>query len=133
MNIRSIFRWFSAGSESASKVLDAGIRGIDALVLTDEEKLNMHKALGEQWIELQKTLGPETTIRAVTRRILSVAIMGGYLLFILAAAVAYPFSPEYTNLLLSIVDGYFGLMAIGVAGFYFGPYMVGQFMNKKKE
>lgn len=129
----NIFKWFSAGAESAEKVLDAGIRGVDALILTQEEKLELHRKLGEQWIKLQETLGPETTIRAVTRRILSVAIMASYLGLCILAAAVYPWYAEYTNVLLSIAEGKFGLMAIGVAAFYFGPYMMGTFMNKKKE
>lgn len=131
MKIRDLFRWFTAGTDSAEKVLDAGIRGIDALILTDEEKIEYHKKLADQWIELQKTLGPETTIRAVTRRILSVGIMGSYMLLCLVAAAVWPWLPGYTQVLLDIADGKFGLMTIGVAGFYFGPYMIGQFMKKK--
>lgn len=134
MNIfQQIGRWFTAGSDSASKVLDAGIAGIDALVLTDEEKMELNKKLGDQWVELQKTLGPETTIRAVTRRILSVAIMGSYLLLTLFAAGVYSVNEPYALVLLDIADGKFGVMALGVAAFYFGPYMIGQFLSKKKE
>ena len=131
----NIFKWFSAGTESATKVLDAGIKGIDALVLTQEERMELNRRLGEQWIELQKTLGPETTIRAVTRRILSVLIMVSYIALCIAAAAVYPVLPEYTNILLSIADGKFGVMTLAVAAFYFGPYMIGQFMGigKKKE
>lgn len=133
MNIfQQIGRWFTAGSDSASKVLDAGIAGIDALVLTDEEKMELNKKLGDQWVELQKTLGPETTIRAVTRRILSVLIMGSYIVLCMGAAAVYKFDAAYTTVLLSIADGKFGVMALGVAAFYFGPYMIGQFMGKKK-
>lgn len=127
------FKWFQAGSDSATKVLDAGIKGIDALVLTEEERMELNKQLGQQWVDLQKTLGPETTIRAVTRRILSVAIMGSYMLLCLAAAAVYSFNPSYTDVLLDIAEGKFGVMTLGVAAFYFGPYMVGQFMGKKKE
>lgn len=129
----NFFKWFSAGSDSATKVLDAGIKGIDALFLTEEERLQLNKQLGEQWVKLQETLGPETTIRAVTRRILSVAVMGSYMLLCLTAAAVYQINPEYTDVLLDIAEGKFGLMTLGVAGFYFGPYMIGQFVGKKKE
>ena len=120
----NFFKWFVSGSDAAKTVLDGAVKGIDALVYTDEERAEMRKKLGDQWLELQKALGEETTVRSVTRRILAVLIVVPFVLLILLAAAAYKFDPEYSKFLLSLADSQFGLLVLGVAGFYFGPYML---------
>lgn len=121
----NIFKWFTSGSKAAAQVLDGAIKGIDAIVYTEEEKAAVRTKLADQWLDLQKTLGEETTTRSVTRRILAVLIVVPFVGLVLAAAVAYPFYPEYSKFLLELAQSQFGLLALGVAGFYFGPYMFG--------
>lgn len=121
----NIFKWFTSGSKAAAQVLDGAIKGIDAIVYTEEEKAAVRSKLADQWLDLQKTLGEETTTRSVTRRILAVLIVVPFVVLVLAAAVAYPFYPEYSKFLLELAQSQFGLLALGVAGFYFGPYMFG--------
>lgn len=129
----SILDWFTAGPDSAKKVLDAGINGIDALVFTDEEKAVMRQKLGDQWIELQKALGEETTVRSVTRRILAVTIMAAYTVLVLSAAIVYGLDAiEYAKFLLELAESKFGWLAAGVGAFYFGPYMLGRMGSNKK-
>lgn len=118
-------KWFIPGSAAASKVLDSAIKGVDELVYTDQEKAEARQKLLDNWVELQKSLGAETTVRSITRRILAVLILVPFVLLILMAAVAYPFNPEYSRFLVELDAGNFGMLALGVAGFYFGPYMLG--------
>lgn len=124
------FKWFTAGSEAASKVLDGAVKGIDALVYTEEEKAGARERLMQVWLDLQKALGEETTVRSITRRILAVLIIVPFVVLILMAAVAFPFSPEYAKFLSDLAAGNFGLMALGVAAFYFGPYMFSYLKGK---
>lgn len=126
----NLLKWFSSGPEAAGKVLDAGIRGLDALVFTDEERAEMNKKLGDQWIELQKILGQETTTQSVTRRVLALLVVIPFVLLVLAAAVIYPFSTEYAKFLLDLAQSQFGWLTMGVAGFYFGPFMIQRMMKK---
>ena len=126
----SIFSWLNTGSAAAQTVLTGAVKGLDMLVYTDEEKAVAHAKLVDQWVDLQKSLGEETTVRAVTRRILAVVIVVPFVLLVLAAATLYPFMPEYSKFLLELAQGQFGYLTIGVATFYFGPYMVGKAMGK---
>jgi len=121
---------FSSGPDAANKVLDAGLRGIDALVFTDEEKSVARQKLVDTWIETQKALQQETPIRSVTRRIIAFAVIFPFVLLILAAAVAFPFAAEYSKFLLQLAEGQFGWLVVGVATFYFGP-MVGRILPNK--
>jgi len=102
-------------------VLDAGIRGVDALVFTDEEKAAARQKLIDTWIDTQKALQQETPIRSVTRRIIAFAVIFPFVLLVLAAAVAFPFAPDYSKFLLELAESQFGWLAVGIATFYFGP------------
>ena len=121
----NIFKWFASGSKAAEQVLDGAVKGIDAIIYTKEEQAAARQKLADQWIELQKVLGEETTTRSVTRRILAVLIIVPFVSLVIASAAVYPFLPEYSKFLLELAQGQFGLLALGVAGFYFGPYMFG--------
>lgn len=126
----NLLKWFASGPEAATKVLDAGIKGLDALVFTEEEKSELSKKLGDQWIELQKVLGEETTVRSVTRRMIALLVVAPFVLLVLGAAAAYPFHREYAGFLLELAQSQFGWLTMGVAAFYFGPFML-QRMSKK--
>lgn len=118
------FKWFASGPDAATKVLDAGIKGIDALIYTEEERAEAKQSLIDNWIELQKALGEETTVRAVTRRALAVITIVCFSILVMGAALAWPFSQEYAKFLLELASSQFGWLVLGVAGFYFGPYML---------
>ena len=127
----NLLKWFSSGPEAATKVLDAGIKGIDALVFTDEEKAELQKRMGDQWIEIQKVMLGETSIQAVTRRVLAVLVVGSFTFLVIGAALAYPFAQTYAAFLLDLAQSQFGWMSMGVMAFYFGPYMIQRMLPKK--
>ena len=129
----NILKWFASGPEAAGKVLDAGIKGIDALVYTDEEKAVARQQLSNTWLDLQKALGEETTVRAVARRVIALLFIVPYVIMTMTAAALYPFLPEYSKFLIELANGQFGWVVLTVVGFYFGPYMVGKILNKPKE
>ena len=122
---------FGSGPDAATKVLDAGIRGLDALVFTDEEKSVAKQKRSDTWLETQKVLQAETSIRSVTRRIIAFAVVFPFVLLILFAAAVYPFNPEYCKFLITLAEGQFGWLVLTVATFYFGP-MVGRIFEQKK-
>lgn len=126
-----LFDWFSSGPKAAEKVLDAGVRGLDALVFTDEERAELNKKLGELWVRTQEVISQESSIRSVTRRFLAFLVTIPYVALILSAAVAFYFNPEYAKFLLQLADSKFGWLVVAVAGFYFGPHMIGRFLQKK--
>lgn len=126
-----MFDWFTSGPKAAEKVLDAGVRGLDALVFTDEERAELSKRLGDQWIDLQKALGEETTTRSVTRRIMAFAVVFPFVSLVLLAAGVYPWMPDYAGFLIDLADSKFGWLVVGVGAFYFGPHMLGRMKGGK--
>lgn len=122
----NLLSWFSSGPEAAGKVLDAGIKGIDALVFTKEEQAAAKQKLIDGWLGLQASMGEETTVRAVTRRVIAVIFAIPFVLMIITAAVVYPINAEYAKFLVDLAQGQFGWVVLATVTFYFGPYMVGQ-------
>jgi hypothetical protein len=121
-----IFNWITGGSNNATKVLDAGIKGIDMLVLTPEEKLIMHKELGDQWITRQTAIADESSIRSITRRLLAVGTFGVFLFFVLAGGLSILFNnPTMAkDLGQYIIDTNLGWIVASVTVFYFGPNLI---------
>ena len=87
--------------------------------------------MGDQWIEIQKVMLGETSIQAVTRRVLAVLVVGSFTFLVIGAALAYPFAQTYAAFLLDLAQSQFGWMAMGVMAFYFGPYMIQRMLPKK--
>ena len=127
-----MFDWFSSGSKNADKLVDGAINGLDKMFYTDEEKADARAKMGDWYIKLQETLRDESSIRSVTRRVIAFLILGPYVLLVVGGAAAYPFNTEYAKFLLSVANGQFGMLAIAVGGFYFGPHMIGRMMGKGK-
>jgi hypothetical protein len=127
--------WIFGASNSSGKVLDAGISGIDKLVYTEEEKAEARSQLLDHWIKLQATLGEETTVRGVTRRILAVMFCGAYVLLTLLAAAVWPWGDHwkaYADFLWEVANGQYGWITMTVVVFYFGPYVFERFFSPKK-
>lgn len=128
----NILSWFTAGPEAASKVLDASISGIDKLVYTDQEKAVAKQKLCDQWIELQKLQGEETSIRGMTRRLITFLAFVPYVLLVLTGSVMIFINEKTAQMLFDVADGKFGWIVISVISFYFGPYFIGKALQGSK-
>jgi hypothetical protein len=132
MNLKSLFSWFASGPKAAERVLDGAISGIDKLIFTEEEKSEVRTKLADQWLELQKLLGEETTTRSVSRRIIALLFVVPFVLLNVSAAVIYAFNEAYARFMFEVADGQFGVLTLTVAGFYFGPYMLQRLVGSYK-
>lgn len=130
----NLFGWLMAGPAAAEKVLDGAISGIDKIVYTEEEKADLRAKLGDQWIELQKTLGEETTVRGVTRRILAVMCVGVYIFLSLFCVAVWKFDKLYADFIWEVANaGQYGYITLTIVAFYFGPYFLEKLLGKKGE
>ena len=118
------------GLSQADKVLDIAekstsgiVKGIDALIFTDEEKSEAGQKVTDSHIELMKVLTDENTARAITRRLLAVGFCGIYLLEHVVSAVLWKYDVKWAehifnsasnlnNVILAIVVFYFGYYGI---------------------
>ena len=126
-----LFDWLLAGPKAAEKVLDATVSGLDKLVLTEEERHDMTLKAGEHWIELQKLLGEETTVRGMTRRILAVMCTGVYILLSVGSVVVWKFDKAWADFMWEVANaGQYGYITLTIIAFYFGPYFLKGLFSK---
>ena len=131
------FSFLNSGTKAAenateiAKTLTGGlVAGIDALVLTDEEKVQ-YKADGVKLqLKFWETFGKENTDQSKARRELAKATFYVYFFLILSGAVVYKFDPAYAIYLFKIVESLTWLVGmIGAA--YFVPHQVSKIYQKK--
>lgn len=126
----SILGFFGGGGKAAETILDGAVNGIDKLLFTEEEKAEFRGKLADAWIKLQETLGEETSVRGVTRRIIAVGFAGFYLFMSTMAIAFWPFYREYSNFIWDVTNGTHGYITLAIVAFYFGPYFLMQAFEK---
>jgi len=124
-----IFKIFK-GKVNVEEVSTSVIEGVDKLFFTKEEKAGFSKEIADAQLEYLKTTVSENSARSITRRWLSIGIMGLFLLLIIVTAIAYPFSKDYAQFTLELANSLTTLVMM-VAAFFFGGYMVNNHILKK--
>lgn len=110
--------------ETAAKIVDGVISGVDKLFFTDEEKAEVsQKAMDSIYDFIKSTIG-ENSIRSITRRRLAVMIAGAFLFLLILGGLVFPYDKEWSAYLLDCAKALSGLV-LAVSVFYFGPYQVG--------
>jgi len=118
-------------AETADKIVDGAIKGIDALFFTDEEKSRASLEAINLWIKTQEVIANENTARSITRRILAVMIIAFNLLAMLFTIAIYPFNIAWATFTLGLLSQ-FGFATGAVVVFYFGYYGFKQIVGEKK-
>jgi len=122
--------------KNIDQVVDATISAGDKLFFTNEEKADYSKGIADAQIEYLKSTIGESSIRSLTRRWLSMAIMFVFLFLILFSVAVRWWDPEYARFVFSVAREMLTLVMM-VAGFFFGGYMVKNYVapafNKGKK
>ena len=141
MGFFDIFTTSKAAVDTAKNIVDGTISGIDKLFYTDEEKADnlaeriaLHQKGFALWLEAQKALIGESSLRSITRRVLAVMIIGVFLLLLVGAAGVYLVNPEWSAFILTCARA-LNTLVVAVGVFYFGYYAVSGVVDhiKKKE
>jgi hypothetical protein len=126
------FSWLRTSEKAintTTDLVDAGVRGIDALFFTEEEKSVASQKTLDTWLETQRVLINENTAKSITRRILACMIVGSFMLQSFIAIGLYRLDKEWSQMVLDIMKAE-GTLVATVAFFYFGYYGVKQIIGK---
>lgn len=114
--------------DTAEKVLDAGISGIDKIFYTEEEKAETRLKMGDIWLKTQEALAGESSARSVSRRIIAWSVVWHTLLAFDVCLLLVIFDKE--EKIKSVVElvGIFqlGWAFVAVIVFYFGTHIMGK-------
>lgn len=119
------------GRLDISKAFETVTGGVDKAIFTPEERADLNKGVAQAQVNYIKTTVSENSIRSVTRRYLSVGIVGVFLLLLIAAAVAFPFSADYAKFLLDLALT-LNTLVMMVAAFFFGGYYAKKFVDSRR-
>ena len=117
--------------ETAGKVVDGVVSGVDKLFFTDEEKTEASQKAMDSIYSFIKTTMDESSIRSITRRVLAVMIVAVFLFLLVFGALVYFFDATWAAHALGCAKSLSNLV-LAVSVFYFGPYQVGGMIQKIK-
>ncbi len=131
---------FLGMGKPAEKIIDAGAdagraiaAGVDAMFFTDEEKSRATQEAWNTWLDHQRMVLGESSIRSITRRKLAVGVIQTYMFLVVAAAVVWKIDAIWAVHIIECIK-LISLITGAVVAFYFGPYMIGrELLNKKKD
>ena len=116
-------------AKAGETIVDGIVKGLDALILTDEEKIKYTQKGAETVLKFWEVVSKENTEQSIARRMLAKMTFEVFFFFLLAAAVTYKFDTELAGFLLTLAGKIMFLVsAIGVI--YFGPHQLQKITNK---
>lgn len=118
----SIFSFLKAPA-TIDKIANAVISGGDALILTDEERIQYNLKASEIHLKLTEKIGNESTPTAISRRIVGMMVLGPFAFLSIAGALIYPLSVEVSKHWLLVADN-FQMPSLAVVTFYFSSHAI---------
>jgi hypothetical protein len=126
MGLMSFFK----SADVLGKVTDAVVKGGDALILTDEERIQYNQKAAELHLELTKQIGKESSPTAVSRRIVAMTVLVPFVLLKVGSALIYWWGDIQTSIHWEEVASDFEYPSLAVVAFYFGTHLAGKLTGK---
>lgn len=128
--------WLSVFSpKSADEVIKNGMKAIDAVFFTDEEKAVHQAKVFDAWIRAQEAINSETTPRSINRRYVAWSIVLMISTFATSTMIMamYGFDDK-ARTLIEVAEAYnLGFAFVSVIMFYFGTHALSLLGGKKKK
>jgi len=106
--------------KAVGKVTDAAIKGLDALVLTKEEKLVFNAELREWYLKYLAATEPQN----VARRLIALMVTALWLALIAAGVIVWPLSAEFSAYVFRAVGESVNVPFSIIIGFYFATHAI---------
>lgn len=128
---------FKAG-KAIDTVTDAVVKGADALILTEEERLNYNLKAAELHLRLTEQVGKESTPTSISRRIVAMSVLLPFGLLKIGSAILYLIASvgnEINGALINVslhwntTSGDFNNAVAAVVIFYFGGHIASKIKN----
>lgn len=118
--------------KGAEKALDAIVSGGDALVLTDEERIQYKQKAMELHLKLTEKIANESAPTAISRRIVGLMVLVPFAFLSVGGAILFPISEKVSEHWLEISQN-FEYPSLAVVAFYFGSHVAKNLSGSKKE
>lgn len=115
-------------AKNTETIVDGAVRGLDALVLTKEEKAE-YRVKGAEWfLKYLQATQPQN----LARRLIAVIIVSLWAGVVIAGVVAWPLNEPYADFIFSVLTDVVMNPFLMVMGFYFAAHVVRSFVDGKK-
>ncbi len=119
-------------ADTVSTAVKTGFGMLDNAFYTDQEKAADSREGMKIWLEIQKVLAGENSLRSITRRIIAWAFVAEFLLaFNVGLVCALFFEAKVEKVVAIAATFQLGYIVLTIVAFYFGTYGIGQLLNKK--
>lgn len=114
--------------KTANDAVKAGMRGIDALVFTNEEKSIVNEKFREWMLKYYEATQPQN----IARRIIAFMIVALWSLTVIAAMITYVFSTEASMFIFQVLSDVVNPPFLTIIGFYFLTHSIRAIKGDKK-
>jgi len=125
--MKKLFAAIFGSSKNTETIVDGAVNGIDKLFYTDEEKAEGMEKMRDWYLRYLEASQPQN----LARRFISVLIVGLFVLLILAAVIAWPFMPYYSEFIFMVIEDNVATPFAIIMGFYFAAHIARQLPRKK--
>lgn len=116
-------------AKAGKNITDGIVNGIDAIWLTEEEKIQYKQKGTETILKFWELTAKENTEQSKARRELAKMTFLVFFLFLISSAVVWKFDPEYSEILLRYAD-MLTFIVSSIAVIYFGPHQISKIWKK---
>jgi len=121
-------------ADTVSTAVTTGFGMLDNAFYTDQEKAADAKDATRIWLEIQKVIASENSLRSITRRIIAWAFVAQFLLALNVCLICVLFWTSKVDAVISVISAFqLGWIVLTIVTFYFGTYGIGQLLGGKKK
>lgn len=117
--MKKLFAAIFGSAEHTKTVLDAGVKGLDALFYTAEEKAENAARFGDLYLRYLAATSPQN----LARRLIALVVVGLWAFLILVGVALWKLDAGYSAFVFSTLDNIVNLPFTIIVGFYFAAHI----------
>ena len=114
------FKALFGSPETTGKVVDAAVKGMDAIIFTDEEKSLAGEKFRDWYLKYLEATHPQN----LSRRLITIFVMILWTALMLLGVLVWPVSPEYSDIVFKYMNEVVSEPFAWIVGFYFGTHAI---------
>jgi len=115
-------------AKNTETIINSAVKGLDAIVFTDEEKAEANAKLGEWFLKYLQATHPQN----LARRLIAIMVVGVWTWLIVMGALFYPWLPDYSLFMFETIKNVVNTPFSIIIGFYFATHLARAWQSGKK-
>ena len=126
--MRKILAAIFGSSKNTTTIVDGAVKGLDALVFTDEEKAHTRAQAAEWFLRYLQATQPQN----LARRLIALIIAALWAVLVLLGVAMWKLDELYADFIFEVLRDVVMNPFLMVMGFYFAAHVVRSFVGEKK-